>query len=128
MSRRASSVSMDVCSRRQILWGEAVQVGDRLGKRSMRRRGVPLAQKSLGRQPRDVVLCRAGEGQLRQDLADHRGKLESAPRAPAGDDDLLMTRVSADDHVAIARYRPETGFGADKRALQSRYVHADGRV
>src|SRR5215510_5946804 len=68
---------------------------------------------SLGKPPqpeaRDVVLCRAGRGEIGDDFADHRRELESVAGARRRHDDLRVRLI--DDEVAVRRHRVKAGLG-----------------
>src|SRR5262249_6278191 len=61
-------------------------------------------------------------GQIREDLADDRRKLEAVPRARAGDHDVRMAGVPIDDEVSIRRVRVHARRGRQEIPVHGREV------
>src|SRR5206468_11351694 len=76
--------------------------------------------------PRDIVPGRSRRGEIGEDLADHRGELESVPGAGGGDDDIGRAGVSVDQEIAVGSHSIEAGFGADHSAIGGGNVIGDG--
>ena len=50
----------------------------------------------------DRLLSVPGQNQIREDLAQHRGKLEAVARETGGEDHMIALGVAIDDKVLVA--------------------------